>query len=1184
MTTRSIRAGLCLLRGFWVFVLAAALAGCGGGGDNGFSTSSTASAAAAGVAAATTNGSARKKALAVPTDVYISELLASNNNGLQDEDGAYSDWFELRNPGGAPVDLTGWKVRDGSNTWTFPAVSIPAGGYLVVFASSKNRAIPGNALHTNFALSAGGEYLGLQRPDGTVVHEYAPSFPAQTANISYGVDANGDIRFFSTPTPGTANPVGDALSAGTVSVSPARGFYSAPVNVTLTATLAGATVRYTTDGSEPSLSNGSTYTTPIALNTTTTLRAAAFAAGRAPSPVFTTSYIITASVIAQGKGIPGFPDGRLVDVDTSGVKVPEYTAMNPTVTGHATYGPALPNALQAIPTISIAAPLSTIFGASGFYDSEDLEVPVSFEVLYPNDPASNAQVQAGAESHSHNRLKRSMRINFRSTYGTSTWNNDFFRRSPLNGASATTAIKSIVLRGGNNRAWSRNFNPDRTDFTLDQLYRDSQIAMQGVGSHGTFAHVYLNGVYWGLYNAVERPDEDFAASYGTGDDKDYFFINHGGATNGDPTRWDYLTGTLVNKDMSNAANYAEFTQYLDVQAFADYLLLSWWFGITDWPNNNFYLNFKTTAPTSPARYFAWDGEWSMDRKQGNTHQGAWVHPDFAPTATPTSTLGKLWKAAWANPQFRTLFAQRAALHTGSGGALTDASMLSRYDTLNAFVREAVIGESARWGDSLVPLGQPLRTRDVDWQNAVNAIRTLTNGNTQRLIAALTAAGYLAAPDAAPTVQSVSPANGATGVAVASTVTVRFSEPVVPNGGVTLATATGTPVAAAVAVSGSDVVLTPSAALSPSTAYRVRVSTAVKDAGGNALATAFESSFTTAVVAPPPATAELKVSRQANRSAAVALQGNTWQPRESVYVFLDTTAAATAVRFYLDAPTTGTPYRTETGAPWDFNGGGTATALPYVNNLAAGSHTIRAVLVAAGGGTQTFQATFTVGAPIDATPPRVLSIVPAANATGVATNAAITLTFSEPVVPNGGVTLALASGAAVPATQTITGSTVRLTPTAALAAGTAYRVTASTAVRDAAGNAMTAAFSSTFTTAAAAPPPPPPPTNSPQLKVSRAANRSGAVALGGNVWNRGERVYVFLDEPTAATAVRFFIDAPTTGTPYRTELGAPWDMAGGDTATASPYLNNLAVGSHTIRAVLVRANGTSTTYQATFTVR
>ena len=89
-----------------------------------------------------------------------------------------------------PQSLNGWYLTDSDanlTKWAFPDVTIGGDGYLVVFASSKNRAVAGAPLHTNFSLGAGGEYLGLVEPDGaTVASEYAPEFPTQVADVSYG--------------------------------------------------------------------------------------------------------------------------------------------------------------------------------------------------------------------------------------------------------------------------------------------------------------------------------------------------------------------------------------------------------------------------------------------------------------------------------------------------------------------------------------------------------------------------------------------------------------------------------------------------------------------------------------------------------------------------------------------------------------------------------------------------------------------------------------------------------------------------------------------------------------------------------------------------------------------------------------------------------------------------------------
>ncbi len=85
--------------------------------------------------------------------VVINEFLALNTNGLSDEDGNESDWIELKNTDAAPVNVGGWFLADSEEQWQLPSVDIPAGGYLVVFASNKDRAVAGQELHTNFNLA-----------------------------------------------------------------------------------------------------------------------------------------------------------------------------------------------------------------------------------------------------------------------------------------------------------------------------------------------------------------------------------------------------------------------------------------------------------------------------------------------------------------------------------------------------------------------------------------------------------------------------------------------------------------------------------------------------------------------------------------------------------------------------------------------------------------------------------------------------------------------------------------------------------------------------------------------------------------------------------------------------------------------------------------------------------------------
>ncbi len=168
--------------------------------------------------------------------LLISEFMASNDSTLNDGDGNDSDWIEIHNFGAGDIDLAGWHLTDRSNNldkWQFPTVVVPAGGYLVVFASNQSiddYVDAGGNLHTNFSLSASGEFLGLVEPDGmTIAHSFAPAFPPQVTDISYGVATDlSTVGFFDTPTPEAANAAapseaGPLISMVTDSPQPAPG-------------------------------------------------------------------------------------------------------------------------------------------------------------------------------------------------------------------------------------------------------------------------------------------------------------------------------------------------------------------------------------------------------------------------------------------------------------------------------------------------------------------------------------------------------------------------------------------------------------------------------------------------------------------------------------------------------------------------------------------------------------------------------------------------------------------------------------------------------------------------------------------------------------------------------------------------------------------------------------------------
>lgn len=162
--------------------------------------------------------------------LVINEYMPDNSGFIQDEDFDSPDWIELFNGTAAAINLNGYYLTDNlaeKKKWRFPAVTLPAGGYLLVWASEKDRAIAGQPLHTNFKLDPDGEDLALIAPDGnTIVHAYTSPLIATNGaqwrpvptNISFGItETVTQTGYYSFPTAngpngGRTNPKGALIS------------------------------------------------------------------------------------------------------------------------------------------------------------------------------------------------------------------------------------------------------------------------------------------------------------------------------------------------------------------------------------------------------------------------------------------------------------------------------------------------------------------------------------------------------------------------------------------------------------------------------------------------------------------------------------------------------------------------------------------------------------------------------------------------------------------------------------------------------------------------------------------------------------------------------------------------------------------------------------------------------------
>jgi hypothetical protein len=231
---------------------------------------------------------------AIPTTFYISEFLAANNgngtNALRDEDGDASDWIEIHNPLPTVANIGGWFLTDVTNNltkWRIPTnVNLSAEGYLVVFASGKNRTNNPARLHANFNLSSSGEYLALVDPNTNVVSHFYPTYPnPQLQNVSYGRDRVDPTLtgYFLVPTPGAHNTVG-ANPALDVQFSRTGGTFADTFQLTLTTADTNAVIRYNIISTAQNVNNATNiptpsstlYTGPITIDNSVQVRARAF--------------------------------------------------------------------------------------------------------------------------------------------------------------------------------------------------------------------------------------------------------------------------------------------------------------------------------------------------------------------------------------------------------------------------------------------------------------------------------------------------------------------------------------------------------------------------------------------------------------------------------------------------------------------------------------------------------------------------------------------------------------------------------------------------------------------------------------------------------------------------------------------------------------------------------------------
>ena len=627
--------------------------------------------------------------------VSLNEFVAASVklNRLKDEDGELQGWIELYNQGSNAVSLAGWALTDNAGApdqWVFPDVALAPGGYLVVFASGKDRtnSTGGLRLHTNFKLNPSGEYLGLFNHESPrrVVSEFTPEFPEQRNDYSYGLDPAGVWRYYATPTPGAYN--GSSSIAGVASpvhFNVERGLYRTAFQLHLSTETSNAVIRFTTDGTLPADNNGQVYTQPLLVDQTTTLRAGAFQAGMLPAMVRTHTYVFSEDVLRQPADPAGFP----VTTTWSSYGLPSDYGMDPRIVDDPQYNPMMISALLGLPTLSIVMKTDDMFGAAnGLYTHAGntvLQAACSVELINP-DGKPGFQIDGGIQMHGGGSRMRTMkhpfRLRFKSEFGPTKLNFPFFPDSPL------AEYDTIDLRSDYNNHWTHGFDPNqrsRGQLIRDAWFKDAQAAMGTVSSHSRYVHLYINGLYWGIYNPCERPDAAFAAAYLGGKKEDYDAFN--GTEPSPPVDGDATArnAMLSLSNLDNPAQYALMQQYLNILQYIDYQILQWFGANQDWGTTKNWYAFRRRQPGAGFFYMCWDNERTLEGVNENL---LYISAD------------NLQPKLAANADYRLAFADRVRKHFFNDGALTTNAVIQSWLKRAAQLDTPIVAESARWGDSI----------------------------------------------------------------------------------------------------------------------------------------------------------------------------------------------------------------------------------------------------------------------------------------------------------------------------------------------------------------------------------------------------------------------------------------------------------------------------------------------------
>lgn len=608
----------------------------------------------------------------VNSQVVINEYSCSNITGPANSFGDRDDWVELYNTTAAPINLTGFHLSNNDANmmkWQIPSGTIPANGYLMVFCSGRNT-VAGAELHPNFKLTqTEHDWIILSNNVGTNV-DSLKIVHLTKQNHSVGRATNGAAtwKLFTAPTPNAPNIGGVNFYTEMPVFSLTPGFYAGGQTVSISCPTAGATIRYTLDGSNP-MATSTLYAGPITIATTTVLRSVAFS-GDLPSFIQSGTYFI--------------------DID------------------------------HTIPVISIASQ-----GVSDLIEGGDNSIePQGFFEYYEEDNSFVCKGEGEFNKHGNDSWAYDQRGFDFIMYDQFGYNDDIehqiFPESPRD------HFQRVMIKAAANDNYPFELGAHIRDSYVHTLSQKAHLNMD----ERTWKPcvLYLNGQYWGVYDIREKVDDaDYTNFYYDQEAEDLYFLKTWGGTweeygtpNAQPD-WDNLLNYIQTNNMGNATNFAYVDGLYDWKSLVDYFVLNSTVVCTDWLNWNtaWWRGLDTDGTGQKWRYALWD----LDATFGHYINYTGV-PDTSPNADPcnvenlpdpgsqghTAILSKLMNE---NPMVEQYYINRYAdlLNT----YLSCDYMIFLLDSMVAKIDPEMTAQTAKWGGSY-----------AGWQAQVQQLRDFIN--------------------------------------------------------------------------------------------------------------------------------------------------------------------------------------------------------------------------------------------------------------------------------------------------------------------------------------------------------------------------------------------------------------------------------------------------------------------------